>query len=106
MQHAYSGAAAGVGAKMSWMGNPKVGAGSMEIVRTSPSAQAELALIFTRPFKAENHAIFTFTPTANGTEVSWLMRGKTPLMSKVAGLFMDIEKMVCSDFKRALESLR
>jgi hypothetical protein len=60
-----------------------------------------------KPFEAHNQAEFTLKPTADGaTEVGWRMHGPANLMSKVMGVFMDMDKMVGKDFEDGLQNLR
>lgn len=104
MERSYSGAEKGVGAAYAWSGK-KAGAGSMRITAATP-AQITLALEFLRPFKAQNTVEFTFTPSEGGTRVTWAMSGPRTFMSKLFGLFMNMEKMIGKDFEAGLASLK
>lgn len=106
MQRNFSGAAAGQGAKYAWVGNKKVGEGSMEITRAVASSNIELDLNFLKPFKANNVTEFTLSPTQNGTHVKWEMRGPLNLMMKVMHMFMNMDSMVGKDFEKGLSKLK
>ncbi|MBW8760385.1 MAG: SRPBCC family protein, partial [Burkholderiales bacterium] len=102
MQRRYSGAEAGVGAVYEWEGTGKVGAGRMEIVEMRSGSERGVITIkldFFKPFKASNTAEFLMTPTPDGTDLNWAMFGPSPFMSKLMGVFMDMDKMVGRDFE-------
>jgi len=105
MDRTYSGSASGVGAGYAWSGK-KAGAGSMEILTAEPGALVAIDLKFTRPFKAENPTRFTLTREGDATRVVWTMTGQHNLMSKLMGLFMNMDKMVGKDFEAGLASLK
>ncbi len=105
MGRRYFGSDAGVGAGYEWSGNRKAGSGTMEIVESVPSSEVKIRLQFTKPFKALNPTSFTFTPAPGGTEVTWRMTGENKGTAKVFALFMNMDKLVGSDFERGLKSL-
>ncbi|MGZ3709994.1 MAG: SRPBCC family protein, partial [Bdellovibrionota bacterium] len=89
MKKTYAGPATGEGATYSWVGNGKVGEGSMTIFKAKPYEYILLKLNFLKPMKAENLSAFTFRPEAPGTNVTWTMSGKVNLIGKVIHLFMN-----------------
>jgi hypothetical protein len=105
MERSYSGTESGVGAKYAWSGNRKAGSGTMEIVDTAEPRNIKIRLEFTKPFKAVNPTSFTFTPSGNGTQVTWTMTGENKGIGKVFALFMNMDKMVGADFEKGLASL-
>ncbi|MCU1567779.1 MAG: hypothetical protein JWQ56_2716 [Pseudarthrobacter sp.] len=105
MNRRYFGSESGVGAGYEWSGNRKAGSGTMEIVESEPSREIKVRLQFTKPFKALNPTTFTFTPVPGGTEVSWMMTGENKGAAKLFALFMNMDKLVGSDFERGLRSL-
>jgi len=109
MQRKFSGAEAGVGAVYEWTGSGKVGAGRMEITEMRSGSERGLISIkldFFRPFKASNTAEFLMKPTNSGTDLSWAMFGPSPFMSRLMGVFMDMDKMVGKDFEAGLQALK
>ena len=104
LQRSYSGAEKGVGARYAWAGK-KAGTGNMLITGDTP-ARITLALNFEKPFKAENVAEFELTAEGKGTRVTWSMSGKKNLMSKVFGLFMNMDELVGKDFEAGLANLK
>lgn len=105
MERSYSGSESGVGAKYAWSGNRKAGSGTMEIVDTAEPRNIKIRLEFTKPFKAVNPTSFTFTPSGDGTQVTWTMTGENKGIGKVFALFMNMDKMVGADFEKGLASL-
>jgi hypothetical protein len=99
MERSYSGEPSGVGARYAWSGK-KAGAGSMQVT------QVTIALEFTRPFKAHNIAEFEFATADAGTRVTWAMSGPRNLVTRIFGLFMNMDKMIGKDFEAGLASLK
>jgi hypothetical protein len=106
MARTYEGAEAGLGAVYAWDGNSKAGQGRMEIKEARPGARLVIALDFLKPFKTSNTALFTFEPAPGGTQVTWAMMGRYPLMAKVMGLFFNMDRMVGADFETGLANLK
>ena len=102
----YAGSASGVGSRYAWESD-KVGVGSLEITGQQPGRAVQLKLDFVKPFEAHNQAEFALQPTLDGaTEVSWRMHGPANFMSKLMGVFIDMDKMVGRDFEDGLQNLR
>ena len=106
MQKQHSGPEAGVGSSYSWNGNKKVGTGSMEILESNAPTHLKVKLDFLKPFEAHNTAEFSLTPVQGGTEVVWAMYGPSPFISKLMGLFMNMDKMIGKDFEEGLANLK
>lgn len=109
MTRSFSGAGAGVGAVYEWDSKGKAGAGRMEITEMRAGAERGLIAIkleFFKPWKAVNTAEFVMTPTEAGTDLRWAMFGPSPLMSKVMGVFIDLDRMVGKDFEAGLAALK
>ena len=132
MRKSYSGAPSGVGSVYEWEGNSKVGPGRMEILESdapgrlriqrdfitpfeahtttvftlAPAPGGTVKLDFLKPFEAHNTATFTLAPVREGTDVTWKMYGPSPFVTKVMGVFFDMDEMVGKDFERGLASLK
>ncbi len=105
LHRAYSGSHAGVGAHYAWAGNRKAGAGSMEITEMD-ERKIVIALHFLKPFKSRNTTSFLLHPVGEGaTEVTWHMEGPRPLLMKLMGPLLNVEKMVGGDFEKGLDQL-
>jgi len=106
MKRTLSGSASGTGAVYAWDGSSKVGAGRMEIKEAAP-AKVVIQLDFLKPFEAHNTADFTLAPRPDSiTEVTWQMRGPAPFISKLMGVFVDMDKMIGKDFEAGLANLK
>jgi effector-binding domain-containing protein len=112
-QYTISGPAAGVGAKQSWVGDPKtVGSGSQEIIASKASELVTTALDFGDMGKANAH--FSLAAAGSGTKVTWTLDTIAPLgidgkilwnaIGRYMGLFMD--RMVGPDFDAGLAKLK
>jgi len=106
MTRSFSGEASGVGAKYAWVGNKKVGEGSMEITSAESNKNMQLDLNFLKPFEARNVTEFTLSSNGNGTHLKWEMRGHTPFILRVMKLFFDMDKIVGKDFENGLANLK
>jgi hypothetical protein len=101
----YSGSESGVGARYAWAGNRKAGAGSMEIVASTPES-LRIALEFLKPWRASNDVVFTIVPEGTGTHVTWTMSGTHAGLAKVFARFVDTDKLVGPDFEKGLARLK
>jgi hypothetical protein len=106
MKTSYEGPASGEGASYSWDGSKEVGKGRMTITGQTPAKSVDIKLEFMAPFQAENHTLFTFAPTADGTNVTWHMDGTNSFATKALHLVVDMDKMVGKDFEKGLASMK
>jgi uncharacterized protein YndB with AHSA1/START domain len=106
MKRTYSGAAAGEGAVYAWDGDKNVGSGRMEILDASAPSKIVIKLDFLTPFEAHNTAEFTMLPQGDATNLTWLMHGPAPFISKLMHVFMNIDRMVGKDFEAGLANLK
>lgn len=106
LKRTFEGPAQGVGAMYGWTGNDDVGEGRMTITDAKANESIKIKLEFIRPFAAVNDTEFTFKPEGAGTKVSWVMSGKNNFMSKAFGLFVDMDKMIGSDFDKGLAQMK
>jgi hypothetical protein len=102
----YEGQPSGTGAVFTWSGNNKVGEGTMTLTDSQPNELIRINLDFRRPFKATNTAEFTFKPEGSQTTVSWSMSGRNNFFFKAFCLFMNMDKMLGSDFEKGLAQLK
>lgn len=95
----------GVGAKQSWVGDPKtVGSGSQEIIEAEPVARVKSRLEFgdNPPATAE----FVLAPEGSGTHLTWSFdsdMGAGPI-GRWFGLMMD--RFIGPDYEKGLASLK
>jgi hypothetical protein len=105
MKRTYAGAAAGKGAVYEWEGNSKAGQGRMQIIDAAPTRTA-IQLDFIKPFSTHNIAAFTARPQGDTTRVTWSMEGPSPFITKVLGLFFNMDRMIGGDFETGLANLK
>jgi Polyketide cyclase / dehydrase and lipid transport len=105
MKKTFEGPSAGPGAIYIWNGNSQVGEGRLTIVESKPGELVSMRLEFSRPFKCNNEVNFKIGPSDGGTRVSWIMDGKNTFMTKFMSIFMDMDKMVGTDFEHGLANL-
>ncbi|TGK23191.1 polyketide cyclase [Leptospira yasudae] len=106
MKRTYSGATSGKGAIYEWAGNDSIGKGRMEIIEADSPSKIKIQLDFFEPFEAHNTAEFTFTEEQGSTKVTWAMYGKNQFVSKVFGLFCDMDQMIGKDFEAGLNGMK
>lgn len=105
-RNVFEGPEAGVGAIMRWVGNYKVGEGSMTIVESRPDESVSFKLEFLKPYKATNTADFRFTVDGDQTVVTWTMHGTNNFIGKAMSLFMNCDKMVGGQFEQGLSAIK
>jgi uncharacterized protein YndB with AHSA1/START domain len=101
----YSGAASGVGAAYTWVGD-KSGEGGMEITEITAPSKAVMKLDFVKPFKATNRCEFTLVAQGEQTQVTWSMSGAMPFISKLMSVFVSMDSMIGPDFEVGLANLK
>jgi hypothetical protein len=106
MKTTYEGPPRTVGSSYSWEGNSQAGKGRMTLSELQPSQRVDIQLEFTAPMKATNHAAFAFAPEGTATKVTWSMEGDNGFVSKAFCLFVDMDKLVGTDFEKGLASLK
>lgn len=103
-RNTFSDPASGVGAHYSWEGNDDVGKGRMEITAITDSA-VRYRLSFLEPFESTSDVEIALEPRGERTRVVWSISGENDFVSKIFGLFVDMESMVGGDFERGLVAL-
>jgi len=106
MKRTLTGPTSGPGATYAWEGSSKVGSGRMEIKEVTAPGQVRIQLDFIKPFEGHNVTDFALVPRGDTTEVTWLMRGPAPFVSKLMGVFVDMDKMIGKDFEAGLANLK
>jgi len=106
LKRTFSGPESGKDATYSWVGNDKVGEGRMTIVESEPDASIGIRLEFIKPWTETCDVSFTFTPEGEATNVKWSMDGKNSYTSKIFNVFMDVSKMIGTDYEKGLAQLK
>jgi hypothetical protein len=105
LQRTYTGPESGVGSRYAWKGNRKAGEGHMEITGSAPH-RVDLDLVFMKPFDSASKVTFELAPSAEGTEVTWRMRGEQRGLWGVVGRVLPMDRMVGKDFDKGLARLK
>ena len=105
MKQRYGDVTRGPGAFYAWE-SKEVGVGSMKITEVQAPTRVTIALDFEQPFTAHNTAEFTLRPDGGATQVTWAMHGPANFMSKLMGVFFDMDRMVGTDFETGLVNLK
>jgi carbon monoxide dehydrogenase subunit G len=106
MKRTLTGAATGKGSIYEWTGSSKVGAGRMEITDVLPTSKVVIKLDFIKPFEGHNVTEFTLAPQGDTTEVNWVMTGPSPYISKLMGVFFNMDQMIGKDFEAGLANMK
>jgi uncharacterized protein YndB with AHSA1/START domain len=106
MKRSYAGPLAGNGAVYEWQGNGKVGQGRMQIIDATEPQHVIIQLDFLKPIEAHNRATFNFQPAGNDTRVLWTMEGPSPYISRLMGLFFNMDRLIGDDFEKGLANLK
>jgi len=105
LKGSYGPTTVGTGARYGWESR-EVGTGSLAILETVPASKVTMALDFVKPFEAHNQAEFTLQPEQGGTRVTWAMHGPVPYLGKVMHVFINVDRMVGTDFEAGLANLK
>ena len=106
MQRTLSGAASGPGAVYEWSGNKQVGSGRMEVTGDVVASKVTIKLDFFTPFEGHNTVEFTLEAQGDSTLVSHAVFGPSPYISKLMGIFFNMDKMIGDKFEEGLHSLK
>jgi hypothetical protein len=106
MKRTFAGTPAGNGAIYEWDGNGKVGKGRMQIIDAATPGHVIIKLDFIKPITGHNRAAFTFQPAGSDTEVTWSMDGPSPYISKLMGLFFNMDQLIGGEFETGLGNLK
>jgi len=106
MKRSYGAVASGKGATYAWNGNKDVGKGRMEIIEAAAPSKIVIKLDFFEPFEAHNTAEFAMSEKDGMTTVTWAMYGPANFISKLMGVFFNMDKMIGADFEAGLVNLK
>ncbi|TMH28754.1 MAG: polyketide cyclase [Betaproteobacteria bacterium] len=101
----YSGPANGPGAAYAFDGK-EVGTGTIRIVESSAPRKVTMQLDMQKPIEGHNTVEFTLTPRGDATEVTWAMRGSSPYIAKLMGVFVNMDRMIGQHFETGLADLK
>jgi len=106
LKRSYSGPGSGKGAAYAFDGNSNVGKGSLEILDSAPASKVTMALRMREPFQVDHKVDFILQAKGESTEVTWAMQGAVPYFAKIIHLFIDMDRMVGTEFEAGLAGLK
>ena len=106
MKRTFGAVTAGKGAVYEWDGNKNVGKGRMEITEAARPSKVLIKLDFLEPFEGHNTAEFSMDGKGDATTVTWAMYGPANFVSKLMGVFFNMDKMIGADFEAGLANLK
>lgn len=106
MQRSITGSASGPGAVYTWSGDSKAGQGRMEIVEAQAPRNVKISLDFLRPFNSSNMTDYMIQPRGDSTDMTWVIFGPSPFVSKVMQMFVSMDDMLGKDFDTGLASVK
>lgn len=101
----YAAITVGPGSSYTFAGG-KAGAGRIEVTDSAKPSRVDMMLHMQKPMEAHNHLVFALEPRDGGTDVSWSMSGKRPLLGKILDVVFGMEKMVGKPFEQGLADLK
>ncbi len=102
----YSGPASGPGATFEFDGNKDVGKGRVTVLSTQPPERVTVQLDMSAPMTVHNTVEYTLQRDGNATRVTWSMHGPASFVSKLVGVFINVDRMIGNDFEAGLASLK
>ena len=106
LKRSYTGPENGKGAAYAFEGNGDVGKGTLEILDSAPASKVTMALRMREPFQVDHKVDFSLQAKGESTEVTWAMQGAVPYFAKIIHLFIDMDRMVGTEFEAGLASLK
>ena len=106
MTKEFGGPATGTGSTYSWSGNNLVGKGRMTVEDVQSPTVINYRLEFLAPWQSVSETGFRLDAVEGGTRVKWLMDTEQNFGAKLAGVFMDMDAMVGTDFEKGLTNLK
>jgi hypothetical protein len=59
-----------------------------------------------KPIEGHNIAEFTLEPDGDATRLTWVMYGPSPYIGKVMSVFLNMDRMIGTDFEAGLANLK
>lgn len=106
MKKVFNGTPGAAGASYYWSGNSKAGEGTITVRELMPPSKVTMQLDMLKPIEGHNVVEFNLEPAEGGTRVTWAMRGPNSSLSKVVGVFMNMDTMIGKDFEAGLATLK
>lgn len=102
----FAGPTAGPGARYDFAGNKEVGKGRITLTGAKAPSEVTMQLDMFEPFEGHNTVVFSLVPEGAGTRVTWAMHGPSAFITKLMGLFFNMDQMIGKDFEAGLAHLK
>jgi hypothetical protein len=102
----YSGPETGIGAVGNWAGGKYMGTGSATITESILNQKVVYRLEYTEPHAMVQEATYLLKPVEGGTKVTWQVTGKNNFISRAMCVFVNMDKLVGSNFEKGLSNLK
>lgn len=103
----FEGPTDGVGAKSLWQSEGRMGVGSAEVIESIPNQSVKTKITYVKPMAFTQVSEMSLSPGPDGsTKVRWAVTGHNNLLGRVMCLFMDMDKMVGTNFEQGLSKLK
>jgi len=107
MKRTFEGPETGTGSVYRWVGNEKVGAGSMTMTETKPKELIRIKTELLKPTAEVATSEITFKDNGDKTVlVTWAKSGSLTYTDKLINLFSDSSKAVGTNMQNGLEELK
>jgi hypothetical protein len=100
------GPTAGPGARYDFAGNKDVGKGRITLLGEKAPSEVTMQLDMFEPFEGHNTVVFALVPDGAGTRVTWAMHGPSAFITKLMGIFFNMDQMIGKDFEAGLANLK
>jgi len=95
-----------IGAIFSWKGNKDVGSGSQEIISIEDNKCVHFTMKFLEPFESESTTYYDLSPENDQVKVTWGFDGVNKFPWNALSIFMNMDKMLGTEFEKGLENLK
>lgn len=106
MSMRFEGPDEGVGSRSIWESEGKMGHGSAEVVESVANAFVKTRLEYTKPMSMSQIAQISLAPEDGVTRVVWMVSGENTFISRLFCFFMDMDKVVGTQFEKGLATLK
>ena len=108
LEFGFKGTDGEVGSEYWWKGNKQVGEGEQEVKELTPGEKVTMELRFLKPWKSIAATWFEVQgePDGSETKVTWAFRSENKLPGSIFMLFMNMDKMLVTDFQKGLDQYK
>jgi effector-binding domain-containing protein len=106
MTKTFKGEPGSIGSVSRWEGNDDVGTGEQEIKEIEEELKITTELRFIKPIEETNKAIVMLEETDGKVKATWQLEAHSDYPMNVFNLFIDMEKMIGTDFEKGLGYLK